>query len=48
MRQTQALIDLVRKSTPNNEPVIIAGDFNDWSNDLSDTLRAKLKGVRSV
>jgi endonuclease/exonuclease/phosphatase family metal-dependent hydrolase len=46
-RQTDALIEAVRSSAPNNEPVIIAGDFNDWSNNLSDTLRSRL-GVTEV
>jgi endonuclease/exonuclease/phosphatase family metal-dependent hydrolase len=31
-RQTQALIAAVRESAPDGEPVIIAGDFNDWRN----------------
>ena len=46
-RQTQALIDAVKASAPNNEPVIIAGDFNDWRNTLSARLRADL-GVIEV
>lgn len=46
-RQTAALIEAVMASAPNNEPVIIAGDFNDWRNALSDTLRKKL-GVVEV
>ncbi len=46
-RQTQALIDCVMASAPNNEPVIIAGDFNDWRNTLSDKLRKAL-GVVEV
>ncbi|MBS0309573.1 MAG: endonuclease/exonuclease/phosphatase family protein [Proteobacteria bacterium] len=46
-RQTAALIEAVTKSAPAREPVIIAGDFNDWSNDLSDDLRASL-GVTEV
>ncbi len=46
-RQTQALIDAVMASAPNGEPVIIAGDFNDWRNTLSATLRDKL-GVVEV
>lgn len=41
-RQTEALIDAVRSSSPPGAPVIIAGDFNDWSNQLSDTLRERL------
>lgn len=46
-RQTQALIDAVKASAPNGEPVIIAGDFNDWRNTLSDRLRTEL-GVAEV
>ena len=46
-RQTDALINCVQDSAPNNEPVIIAGDFNDWRNTLSDCLRLKL-GVVEV
>lgn len=46
-RQTQALIAVVRESAPADAPVIIAGDFNDWSDQLSDTLREQL-GVTEV
>jgi endonuclease/exonuclease/phosphatase family metal-dependent hydrolase len=46
-RQTQALIDCVNSSAPNGEPVIIAGDFNDWRNTLSGKLRNAL-GVCEV
>ena len=46
-RQTQALIDAVKETAPDNEPVIIAGDFNDWRNTLSATLRKAL-GVVEV
>ena len=46
-RQTQALIDCIKASAPNDEPVIIAGDFNDWRNTLSDKLRKAL-GVVEV
>jgi endonuclease/exonuclease/phosphatase family metal-dependent hydrolase len=46
-RQTQSLIDAVNASAPNGEPVIIAGDFNDWRNTLSDKLRTGL-GVTEV
>ncbi len=42
-RQTEALIEAVRSSAPAGEPVIIAGDFNDWGNHLSDVLRSTLK-----
>jgi endonuclease/exonuclease/phosphatase family metal-dependent hydrolase len=46
-RQTEQLIEAVQESAPNGEPVIIAGDFNDWRNTLSDRLRAAL-GVAEV
>lgn len=46
-RQTEALINCVLDSAPDGEPVIIAGDFNDWRNTLSATLRDKL-GVTEV
>ena len=46
-RQTDALIDAVSSSAPPGAPVIIAGDFNDWHNKLSETLRAGL-GVTEV
>lgn len=41
-RQNEALIDAVKSSAPKDAPVIIAGDFNDWGNRLSDTLRSRL------
>jgi endonuclease/exonuclease/phosphatase family metal-dependent hydrolase len=46
-RQAEALIDAVHKSAPDGEPVVIAGDFNDWRNTLSDRLRNAL-GVSEV
>jgi endonuclease/exonuclease/phosphatase family metal-dependent hydrolase len=46
-RQTEALIEAVKKSAPAGEPVVIAGDFNDWRNTLSDRLRNTL-GVAEV
>jgi endonuclease/exonuclease/phosphatase family metal-dependent hydrolase len=46
-RQAQSLIEAVTASAPHGEPVIIAGDFNDWRNTLSDKLRDKL-GVMEV
>ncbi len=41
-RQTQMLIDRVSQSAQKDEPVIIAGDFNDWGNHLSDSIREAL------
>jgi endonuclease/exonuclease/phosphatase family metal-dependent hydrolase len=41
-RQTEALIAAVASSAPPGAPVIIAGDFNDWGNHLSDVLRSSL------
>lgn len=46
-RQTEALIEAVGDTAPSGAPIIIAGDFNDWSNQLSDSLRADL-GVSEV
>lgn len=46
-RQTASLIEAVQASAKHDEPVIIAGDFNDWGNHLSDDLRDRL-GVREV
>jgi endonuclease/exonuclease/phosphatase family metal-dependent hydrolase len=46
-RQNEALIEAVTQSAPPDAPVVIAGDFNDWTNQLSDTLREKL-GVIEV
>jgi endonuclease/exonuclease/phosphatase family metal-dependent hydrolase len=46
-RQTEALVRAVCETAPPDAPVIIAGDFNDWRNELSDTLRREL-GVIEV
>lgn len=46
-RQTEALIEAVGSSAPPDAPVIIAGDFNDWGDNLSDVLRSRL-GVTEV
>jgi endonuclease/exonuclease/phosphatase family metal-dependent hydrolase len=46
-RQTEALIAAVASSAPKHAPVIIAGDFNDWGNQLSEILCASL-GVVEV
>jgi endonuclease/exonuclease/phosphatase family metal-dependent hydrolase len=47
LRQADALIEAVTASAPDGEPVIIAGDFNDWRDVLSDKLRKSL-GVVEV
>lgn len=46
-RQTDLLIQKVLATAPAGEPVIIAGDFNDWRNNLSARLREAL-GVCEV
>ncbi|TDK66544.1 endonuclease/exonuclease/phosphatase family protein [Sapientia aquatica] len=46
-RQANLLIEAVHKQTPPDMPLIIAGDFNDWRNHLSDCLRHEL-GVEEV
>ena len=46
-RQTEALIRHAQESVPADAPIIIAGDFNDWQNQLGDMLRASL-GVTEV
>ncbi len=46
-RQTEALIEAVISTAPADAPLLIAGDFNDWTNALSDTLRKRL-GVSEV
>ena len=43
LRQTDALIEAVQSTAPPEAPVLIAGDFNDWSNALSDALRERLR-----
>lgn len=40
--QTRALIDYVRQSIPASAPLIIAGDFNDWRNQMSGSLASEL------
>ncbi|NVD99581.1 endonuclease/exonuclease/phosphatase family protein [Massilia sp. BJB1822] len=47
VRQLEALIEAVNTSAGHGEPVIIAGDFNDWRNTLSAKLRKAL-GVAEV
>ncbi len=43
LRQTDALIEAVQSTAPPDAPLLIAGDFNDWSNALSDALRERLR-----
>ncbi len=45
--QTAALIDYVRNEIPADAPVIIAGDFNDWRNQMSAAIAAEL-GMHDV
>jgi endonuclease/exonuclease/phosphatase family metal-dependent hydrolase len=40
--QTAALIAYVRNEIPSDAPVIIAGDFNDWRNQMSSTIANEL------
>jgi endonuclease/exonuclease/phosphatase family metal-dependent hydrolase len=47
LRQTEALIEAVAATAPADAPLLIAGDFNDWTDALSDTLRKRL-GVVEV
>lgn len=47
LRQTELLIDAVSSTAPSDAPVIIAGDFNDWGQRLSGSLRNRL-GVVEV
>jgi endonuclease/exonuclease/phosphatase family metal-dependent hydrolase len=46
-RQTEALIEAVLASAGKDDPIIIAGDFNDWGNQLGMNLRNRL-GVSEV
>jgi endonuclease/exonuclease/phosphatase family metal-dependent hydrolase len=46
-RQVELLIQSIRTETPPEAPLIIAGDFNDWRDHLSATLRQQL-GVEEV
>ena len=46
-RQAAALIEAVNASAPPQAPVLIAGDFNDWGDQLGDLLRSRL-GVSEV
>lgn len=46
-RQADALIARIRATVPDSDPLIIAGDFNDWRNRLGRRLTEGL-GVREV
>jgi len=46
-RQSQSLIDWIEREVPADAPLIIAGDFNDWRNQLSEQLCERLR-VREV
>jgi len=41
-RQLDAMIEWIDEEVPSNAPLIIAGDFNDWREKLSDSLCASL------
>ena len=41
--QTSALIEYVRNEIPPDAPLIIAGDFNDWRNQMGKTLAGELQ-----
>jgi endonuclease/exonuclease/phosphatase family metal-dependent hydrolase len=45
--QTRALIDYVQREIPAAAPLLIAGDFNDWRNQMSAALAHEL-GVQDV
>jgi endonuclease/exonuclease/phosphatase family metal-dependent hydrolase len=45
--QTRMLIEHVKSTVPAGMPLIIAGDFNDWRNQMSHTLEGELQ-VRDV
>jgi endonuclease/exonuclease/phosphatase family metal-dependent hydrolase len=38
VRQAQALIDWIAREVPPDAPLIVAGDFNDWRDQLTDSL----------
>lgn len=46
-RQVQALINEIRSALPDDAPLLIAGDFNDWSQRLSQTLYQELGVVEA-
>jgi endonuclease/exonuclease/phosphatase family metal-dependent hydrolase len=42
-RQAQVLIDWIERELPAQAPVIVAGDFNDWRNQLSERFCERLR-----
>lgn len=46
-RQVQALINTIQRDTPPDAPLIIAGDFNDWTQRLSASLYQQLGVVEA-
>lgn len=40
--QCRALMNRIKKMVPENEPLLMAGDFNDWRNHLSEPLANEL------
>ncbi len=47
MRQNRLMIERIKQHVPADAPLIIAGDFNDWTNKLNQDLHDSL-GVREV
>ena len=47
LEQVEKLMDRIRKEIPKDEPIVIGGDFNDWSQDVSSLLEKGL-GVREA
>jgi endonuclease/exonuclease/phosphatase family metal-dependent hydrolase len=45
--QTRMLIEHVKENIPDDMPLIVAGDFNDWQNRMSHTLASEL-GMHDV
>lgn len=45
--QCRALMQQIREAVPENEPLIMAGDFNDWRNHLSQPLAEEL-GIKEA
>jgi endonuclease/exonuclease/phosphatase family metal-dependent hydrolase len=39
MRQVQRLAQFILEVVPHDEPVLVAGDFNDWSEQLDEPMR---------